>query len=181
MAAVAGAGSKTGFSVGYVDGKAKAKLTEAEIEAARKKWDSTDPALIAELGKPIIISGNRVPKSNVILGLNVKPGSTIAEIKPLFDARILDLTRKRDQAQSAYEALGTFFGEKETEAEEDGFLKAAGFKSSDVFSSVALAPGGILDQQNVWAIKRSQLQDEIDVLTQRFQPALDVFAILQKV
>lgn len=173
MAAVAGAGSKTGFSVG-------SKPTVAEIEAAKKMLYSTDPALITELGKPILISGNKVPKSNVILGLQVKPGSTVAEIKPLFDARVRELARKRDQAQSAYEALGTFLGEKEAEPKEDGFLKAAGIKSSDVFSSIALASGGILDQQNMWAVKRSQLQDEIDVLTQRFQPALDAFAILQK-
>lgn len=181
MAAVAGAGSKGGFSVRSTDRKEPEKLTEDQIKSARAKWESTDPDIIERLGRTILISGNRPPQSNIVLGLKVRPGSTLKEIHPIFIARIKELERKRDIAQKAYESQQASYDAIEMAASSQREFKSSGIKPVDVFTSIAMRKGGTLDQQNMHALRRAQYQAEIDELTSRFQPALDIFAILQKV
>lgn len=156
------------------------KPSAEEIAAANKKWNATDPAIIAELNKPIPIRGiglfhvneDRGEVEVKVVGLNIPPGSTLAQIKPIFDARIAALTLQRTAAIKEYRDLTASLQKEESKKPQ---------KKSDIGSVGDYSP--ITDtarRQSELMTQFAHLQLEIDVLNSRFKPALDLFAILQK-
>lgn len=151
----------------------------AEISAARAKWHSSDPTLIAELNKPIPIRGIGLFHINEdnggvekeVVSLKIPPGSTLAQIKPIFDARIAALTLQKTEAIKAYRALAATLQTKESEKSD----------KKDDTDTVGDSPISDTDRkQCVLATQIAHLQLEIGVLNSRFTPALELFAILQK-
>ncbi len=142
--------------------------------AARAKWEATDPGLIYELGRPI----QHPLGGKSVAGLIVEPGSTPAQIKPLFDARMRELRKKIKAAKDEYFSISAYIRSMETI--EDKIRRSIGVLPRMAFPVIAARREAMLTLCQSERDKSFQFEQEINVLTNRFQPALDVFAILQK-
>ncbi|HSW73283.1 MAG TPA: hypothetical protein VLG44_07770 [Chlamydiales bacterium] len=162
------------------------KPSAEEITAVNAKWNATDPALIAELNKPIPIRGiglfhvneDRGESEVEVVSLKIPPGSTLAQIKPIFDARIAALTLQRAEVIKQYRALAASLLKEESKKSDKKCDPES--EEPSMISLSDSAQSATIRQQCVVATQMAHLQLEIDVLNSRFKPALDLFAILQK-
>lgn len=148
------------------------------VAAAGANWQTCDPRLIEALGRPIVIADNIPPHGKTVSGLIVKPGSTLAEIKPIFDLRIQDLRRKRDAAEKEADSITSYIYSQEKI--EFKIAQSIGVLPRKAFPEIAARREAIFNLRDCEWIKSAQSQVEIEELTSRFKPALDAFAILQR-
>lgn len=142
--------------------------------SAKEKWHTCDQKLIETLGRPI----EHPMRGKMVSGLIVAPGSTPAQIKPLFDARIKELRTQIRAADDEYFSISDYICRMEVI--EEKIRRSIGVLPSRVFPGIAARRKAMFDRRDSEWCKSFRLEQEITVLENRFEPALNLYKILQK-